>query len=192
MRVSIISKLSNLNQKIAGFIRKANEIRDEMQNLAVNTVYHAAKHGDASPLNTFFQALSKGDQASFKRWIVAEVAKPYGPDHKLTDLFIGMSKGDFFVKKDAMDKRTEFNAMVNEILADDRAEDYGKFFGIDPDRTKNPFDNLSILKDLDRLIKRASADDANVSTTVMSALTESVTLFKTKAGAELTAHATVQ
>lgn len=196
MRVIIIKQANNVRSKINGFVKLTAKVRDEMQSLAANTLYHAAKHGDASLLNEFYKALSAGDKASFKRWVVNEVAKVYAADVKLSDMFIGMSKDQFHVKKDTMDKRVDFTNLVDDLLKDEaQADEYGKFFAIDPDKVKNPFNTATLLAQLQNLVKKTEREDAQVDPEAAKILKEMVADFskKTKPIVDAeTAHTTIQ
>ena len=191
MRVTIIKQASNVRAKLTSFVRKVAEIRDDMQSLAANTLHHAAKHGDCSLLNDFYKALSKGDQASFKRWVVAEVQSVYPADTKTSDLFMGMKQDEFHIKKDTMDKRGEFIARVDALLETDAADSYGMFFAIDPDKTKNPFNTLTLLAQLNNLVKKADKEDSQVDPAASALLKELVAGFQAKT-ADLVAAATHQ
>ena len=192
MRVTLISKASNIRSKINAYAGLAAKLRDEAQTLAANTLYHAAQHGDCSLLNQFFGFLSEGDKASFKRWVVAEVSSVYDADVKTSDLFIGMKKEEFFIRKDTIPYRNEFTARVDAILADEnQAMAYGKFFDINPDKVKNPFDTAALLKMIDNAVKRADKEESKVEPEVRKALSELSAAFHQKVKPFLPKEATI-
>lgn len=183
-----------VSKNIKSAFKKQAVLHNEFQQAAIDTIWHAATHGDPSLLNVFYTGLSATYQASFKRWVSHEVAGRYPAGTKSNLFWLGMVKDQFVVKKGTADERTTFvehvdskvaAANASSATAQDKA--YGRFFEMDPTKVQNAFDDTALAKKLFGLMKSATKADSEVSATAIDGLKAAIHEFQKVTGIDAAA-----
>lgn len=145
-----------------------------------STIFHAAKHGDAGLLNAFYNIVPASQQQSFREWIVNYMKVDYPEDTKVSNLWLGASKGKgFFVRQGCTEDRNRFLARcgddaVNNIDAFNWTKEKAK-------TVADPFGDASVAEGLSRLLKRANGDKSAVSAAQVEALKAAIVAFNKSA-----------
>lgn len=148
------------------FVKAARSAREQAHGLAVFTLAHAQEHGCCERLNRFMAELTKGEQAQLKRYAVMVTTKQ-GED--VSTSWLGMEKGRFKINTKIKDRVAYAPNKTKDTL--DSASnliDYPSFLNIDPDKVKNPFDTSSLITGIERLVKKAEAEESDVDSNVVS------------------------
>jgi len=158
----------NFTKKLKEFAGTQAKMRKQAHALACFSINHTSAHGDPSYVQAFADTLTKGQAASFKRYIV-------------NTSFITLKKGKFVT----------IEGEREVVDTAERLHEGPSFLDIDPDKDKNPFDTLALVKAINSLVKRAEKDEAEVNTHVMDALQAAAENITNAAGraAELQAAA---
>jgi hypothetical protein len=180
----------NFTKKLKEFAGTQTKMRKQAHALACFSINHTSAHGDPSYVQAFADTLTKGQAASFKRYIVKVCAQVEGDANTS---FITLKKGKFVTNTD-VETRNMYVTIEGEREVVDTAErlhEGPSFLDIDPDKEKNPFDTLALVKAINSLVKRAEKDEAEVDTHVMDALQAAAENITNAAGraAELQAAA---
>jgi len=156
------------------------ELGERVLSQTASTIFHAAKHGDAVLLNNFYNIVPASQQQSFKEWLVNYMKTDYPENTKVSNYWLGQSKEKgFFVRQGCQADRNKFIARCT----DDSLNAVHRFNWTKQraESIKNPFDDADLAASLARILKRATADDAEVSATQLEALKHAIKAFEKEA-----------
>lgn len=182
----IITDPKILSIGIVNAKKTADKLAVQWAALAVSTMWHACKHGDPAKMNTFYGTLPETGKAGFKRWIVKVARMVYDADTPDSNLFIGMKKDMFFIRKDTVDKREAMRVELETAAQGEHALEFGMFMAINPDKTPKPFDDKKVASMLHALLKKAEGESSEVSDDTYRALKLAVLTFDKVAPASAT------
>jgi len=153
---------AELATRVKNFSKRSKMFHADMHQLAISVLFHAAEHGECTPLNSFFNdALPVSYQTSFKLF----VKRCMDERGYATGEWLKFKGGLFSVMTGTTDERDAFMMLAEEELIDGKP-----FFDYDPIKEDKIFNAAEVLKLLSNLVKKASKDDAEVPADVIAAL----------------------
>lgn len=167
--------IKNFTAHLAMFVTSQAETMRLAHGLAVCAIAHAQKHGDCIYINQLFEALNVGKKNQFRRYAVMVTAIDF---KDVASSWLDIVNKQWVIRQSFVDgeyKDTTRAAFLRikdkpEVLLNSAAEliDHDSFMVIDTDKIKNPFNDDSIVASLNRIVRNAQKDGAEVSTELVS------------------------
>lgn len=161
-----------LSKAVTAFAKKHGAYKGASEALAWEVVAHTAKHGDCSVLKKFYAGLDQAWARSFNYWFGEMIVNSdyafIDPETEKAVRWVNLRDGEFTVRKGAENARHYWLERVMEddsrigFLSMPRKESEGS----------TTFDNLKLMEEFKKLLKKASRDDSAVSKKIVEVLDE--------------------
>lgn len=139
---------------VANLLKGYAQMHDDLHAMACSVCYHAAKHGDVRPLNTFFNGLNVNYQTAFRFWI----GRAFTANEKARCLEWSKKEGWAMIgKTDA--ERKSFITMIEHRLLNPDGKTFTRFYERNVITEQYFFGDEDIAAALHRLINKAETDD---------------------------------
>lgn len=175
--ITVKAKVKERTRKLAAVYQ---ELVPELIAQTASVMWHSAKHGDTSLLNSFFGIIPESQKQSFVEWVSGAVKAQYPEDVKLSNLWLGRNKEKgFFVRQRCQADRDAF-LVVCERNAQENTEAFN-WMKKRAASTRDPFGDDDIAKRLAGILRQATAENSVASPSQVKALQDAIALFDREA-----------
>lgn len=164
MATKLTVTTANFGKMLGNFRSTMKRVKEQSHQLAVFSLNHAQQNGDCIYLNAFWEELTPGMQAAFRRYAFSMTAEDLS-DYNSSWLTIEQKQWVINPDMKGKPRKAYFRKKGEKTVELKTAEElieFDSFHYIDPDTVKNPFTDENIIQTIHRLATRVDKEDAKV------------------------------